>query len=47
MTIKKSTNIKRDYNILKHIKREINLSTKKTKNKKIYDRNKYKNGYYD
>ena len=38
---------KRDFNIVKHIKKEINLTTKKIKNKKIYDRNKYKRGFYD
>jgi len=39
--------MKRDINIIKNFQREINLNTRRTKNKKLYKRNKYKQGYYD
>ena len=38
----------RDINIQKHIKKEISLSTRKTKNKKAYTRKiKHKNKMYE
>ena len=37
----------RDNNIIKSYQREINLSEKTVKSKKIYSRKKYKSGHYD
>lgn len=38
---------RRDVAIIKHLKGEISLSERKVKNKKAYNRTKYKKGSYD